>query len=192
VIIRLMHTATAAHFNSNLYVVAATVIPLLLVALMIEGSFAKWIVHRAFLRDLRMMEEADQARAEALKLQTRTRWFRIGRWEFTRVEGPQLPPAGIPLLVLLLLIPLAIIVLGETGAVTAIDHQRASHWDNTLVKINLIGLPIVTAGGAFFAAASSAIVDFRDAKKARAATTEPEFVRSATDSSTDDDSLPEA
>ncbi len=163
----------AAAFNSDFYVMAATVIPVFLIALLIEGTFAPALVARAITLDLASMEEF--RRAEELARNTPPpppRWtFNIrtpfGKWP-VQVGGA--PPGSQKNASNLWLFPafgLALVVAGEIFAVFAVSERHATSFEHTVVLVDLIGLPVALAAGAFASA-------FVEARKARQRASEPD------------------
>lgn len=186
-----LHHTPAAGFNSSLYVVAATVIPVFLVALMVEGNFVKQLVDGTLTLGLDAIPKVgngDQTdgcaspddeqskdrperkrRAElAQALNSAAQIAIVGVVPFVgpafgvlaaakeareargAVEVAPKQPRGFSLLPM---VPLGVIVAGEICAVLAIDQRHASQLEHILVMVDLIGLPIVLALGAYVSAA---------------------------------------
>jgi hypothetical protein len=122
-------SASVAPFNYNLYVVGATVIPVLFIALMLPpGLLARYALlvkeHRN--AQLRQLIQGDKATG---KVSGRSLWA-----VFRRYDIVVLPAA----------LAFVFFVWGEISAVYALDHRHATATEHTGVMWSLIGLPILT------------------------------------------------
>jgi hypothetical protein len=129
-------------FNSNLYVVAATVIPVFFIAFMLPGGILAR--YGSWAKKLRSSQLA-QARKDRDGSPTATRTTAIYSFHWF----VSIPP----------MLFMVFTLLGEISAVRALDHRRASGGEHTWVIDALVGLPIIavvstTAATSFAWAAS--------------------------------------
>lgn len=167
--------ATAA-FNSDLYVVGATVIPVLFIALLVpEGLLARYAVWVKHLRSLQLARIQLRLARKALR--------EADQAELTEavVPGPSAFAVwGVFRLYDLLVFPvtaaLILFVMGEISAAHALNHRRASGTEHWWVETALVGLPLlavasVIASNSFrWASGISHRADSSAARPAREAT----------------------
>jgi hypothetical protein len=161
-----------AAFNGDFYVMAATVIPVFLIALMIEGTFAPALVARAITVDLASMEEVRRA----VELARNTpppppRWTfniptPIGKLPVQVGGAPPGPQKSASNLWLFPALGMATVVAGEIFAVLAVSERHASSFEHAIVLIDLIALPVFVAASTFASA-------YMQARKARQRASEP-------------------
>jgi hypothetical protein len=122
-------TASPPPFNVNLYVVAATVIPVLFIALMLPpgvlARYALWAKERRNAQ-LRQVVQAEKATGKATG---RKLWAVFRRYD---------------LVVLPATLAFVFFLGGQISAALAIDHRHATSTEHAWVMWSLIGLPILT------------------------------------------------
>lgn len=135
-----MATAPAA-FNSDLYVVGATVIPVLFIALLIpEGVLARYAVWVKSLRSRQLgairTRHTRQASADpTFAADTETAQIPVPTlWGVLRLHDLLLFPVTAALL---------LFVGGEISAVHALDHRHASGSEHWWVEATLVALPVL-------------------------------------------------
>jgi hypothetical protein len=155
-----MYTIDAFHhvtFNSDLYLVAATVLPVLFIALMLESSglarAAIWAARREAREYRRLRARISEVVEEA----------EVGGRRHVIVGG------GLELGGLLALPAVACLLLfgaGEVCAVLALNAQHASDVEHDLVMAALVALPVALVAVAASAIVASAVRDLRAAEAA--------------------------
>jgi hypothetical protein len=147
-----MFVAQTIGFNSSLYVVCATVLPVLFIALTLEsGGLARaaiWAARR---------EAREFRRLKALALQAEAADKR-GEQRMV-VVATNVDPSG--LLVLPAVACLVLFGLGEVSAVLALDTQRATGFEHFCVVAALVALPVVLVGVAAVSIIAAGARDLR-------------------------------
>jgi hypothetical protein len=148
----------AAAFNVDFYVMAATVIPVFLIALMIEGTLTPALVARGITFDLASMEEFRRAVELARNIPPPPpRWtFSIptpfGKLPVQVGGAPPGPQKSASNLWFFPALGMATVVAGEVVAVLAVSGRHASSFEHVIVLIDLIGLPVFVAASTFASA----------------------------------------
>jgi hypothetical protein len=152
-------------FNADLYAVAATVIPVLFLALAVQGStfdaMLRWLNGAVVRKEGRL--------ARLIESHTRLLWIR----RIPRRLGVRAVLFSVDLLafavVFALLIPLVGSLLGEVFAVLALYHRHSSSWQDLWILFSVIALasvialvPVWKLVTAFFGFASIGRRDRRD------------------------------
>jgi hypothetical protein len=142
----------ATTFNSDLYMVAATVIPVLFVALVLpNGVLARYAVWAKKQRSNQLRRVTQGGALPARRL-----------WGVYRIYDFLTLPVTLFRL---------FFVMGEISAVLALDHRHATRTEHRLVMASLIVMPIIAVLSAIAATSFAWAKDLSDAGRARAVTT---------------------
>jgi hypothetical protein len=151
-----MFLARSVAFNSELYVVAATVLPVLFIALMLESSglarAAIWAARREA-REYRRLRERVAEAVEQAEHGERRHVVGVGSFELGGL-------LALPALLCLLLFG-----AGEVSSVLALDARHASSFEHVVVLAALVALPVALVAVAAGSLLAAAVRDLRAAGK---------------------------
>ncbi len=149
----------ASSFNADLYTVAATVIPVLFVALMLQGGIlSHYSVWTKLVRSLQLARIGLRAERKALEFPKKaTEEKRKGKAQKSEKssgtkdlsgEPPALALWGVRRINYVLQVPVMLVLTlfsaGEISAALALDHRHATQVEHGFVMAALIVLPLVT------------------------------------------------